>query len=267
MAATAVAPATATPSIGDAIAPVVSNAIDAELHRSFVVLREMFADRGVDMASILSLAAEDVIAIAASRNVFHVDLPSCNTRVIYDMNPKFRLPDVRRLLEETIGAPAALSGGEGAPSASRKRSGAKKATAVMAVPDPPPPPAPSAEAKDAGGTYILIVRDRAGPTHAALKGIEELQKDVQFFGLHELQFNVSRHALVPRHEPLRDESEIEAVMARYKLKSRYQLPLILSSDPIARYLALKPGQLVRITRRSPSAGSYVLYRCCTAKAA
>jgi DNA-directed RNA polymerase subunit H (RpoH/RPB5) len=61
---------------------------------------------------------------------------------------------------------------------------------------------------------------------------------------------------------LRDEQEIAKVMEAYGLKSRHQLPLIMLTDPMARYLGLHPGQLVRVTRSSPAAGEYVLYRCC-----
>jgi len=108
---------------------------------------------------------------------------------------------------------------------------------------------------------ILVV---SAPTPAATRSLKELQlaAEVQMFDIKSLQFNVSRHDFVPHHEPIRDEAEIEAVVRRYSLKSRVQLPLIFSSDPMARYLGLRPGQLVRITRRSPSAGVHVLYRCC-----
>lgn len=187
-----------------------------EVQRSFATLREMLRDRGVsDPSSLDSVSGEDLLAMAASRNVFSVDLPSCGYRVVYDLNPKFKLADVRKLLEET----------------------------------------------EAGVVVVVVTREQ--PTHAARKGVDELGKDIQFFDMAKLQYNVSRHSLVPRHEPVRDEAQVETVLKRYGLRTRYQLPLILSTDPMAHYLALKPGQLVRITRPSPSAGTYVLYRCCT----
>jgi DNA-directed RNA polymerase subunit H (RpoH/RPB5) len=186
-----------------------------EIQKSFVTISQMLVDRGVDTESLASMSADDVVSISASRNVFHVDLPSCNYRIVWSMNPKFKLADVRKLLEEDLGERA---------------------------------------------VFVVVARDK--PTHAALKGIDDLNKDVQFFDIRELQYNVSRHELVPKHEPMRDEDEINDIVRRYRLKSRLQLPLILSTDPMARYLALKPGQVVRITRASPSAGSYILYRCC-----
>lgn len=184
-----------------------------EIEKSFGTLKEMARDRGVDDASFAALSGEDVLAIAANRNVFHVDAPSCGYRVIYDLNPKFKLADIRKLLED-----------------------------------------------DGPGVYVVVVRER--PTHVAIKGIAELKKDVQFFDIRQLQFNVTRHVLQPRFEPMREPEAIADVLARYRLRSKQQLPAILSTDAVARYYALKPGQLVRITSASPSAGSYVSFRCC-----
>lgn len=195
-----------------------------EVVRSFATISDMLADRGEDVDSLRHVSGADVLAIAASRNVFSVDLPSCGYRVVYDLHIKFKLGDVKKLLE----APSEQLETEGAPASPR--------------------------------VFLVVAREK--PAASAKKGIVELGKDVQFFDIKELQYNVSRHTLVPRHEVIRGEPEVEEVMQRFHVKSRYHLPLILSTDPMARYLALKPGQLVRITRVSPSAGHYTLYRCC-----
>lgn len=81
--------------------------------------------------------------------------------------------------------------------------------------------------------------------------------DFEMWSASELRVNFSRHVLVPRHELLVDDAE---VLAKYQLKSSMLLPLISSSDMMSRYLNAKPGHLMRITRNSPSAGVYVVYR-------
>ena len=186
-----------------------------EVSTAFATITEMLRDRGVDASSCDGIAGEDVLALAGSRPVFAVDLPSCRTRVLYDLNARFRLVDVRKLLED-----------------------------------------------DAVETYLIVTRDSAGPTSAAVKGVQELGRDTQFFELRELQYNVTRHHLVPPHRAIRDAPSIDDVLRRYRLQSRYLLPIIQTTDPVARYLGLKPGQLVEITRPSPSAGVCVVVRCC-----
>jgi DNA-directed RNA polymerase subunit H (RpoH/RPB5) len=196
---------------------------DKEVFRSFATIAEMLVDRGVDPASLASLAPRDVVAISGGRLVFHVDVPMCGVRVVYNLNPRFKLAAVRKLLD------------------------------VAAT--------PGADV-DSDGIHTFVIVSKDKPIHNAIKGINDLNLDIQLFQLKELQYNVSRHILVPKHEPIRDEVAIEEVLRAYNLKSRFHLPLILSTDPMARYLALKPGQLTRITRFSPSSGTYVLYRCC-----
>jgi DNA-directed RNA polymerase I, II, and III subunit RPABC1 len=115
----------------------------------------------------------------------------------------------------------------------------------------------------ADGINEVIVVTREKVTAASRKGIEDgMRRHVHFFNLSELQFNISRHELVPRHIPIRNESDIEKIVETYQVKSRYHFPLIATSDPMSRYLALRPGQLVRIIRFSPNIGMFSSYRCC-----
>jgi DNA-directed RNA polymerase subunit H len=71
-------------------------------------------------------------------------------------------------------------------------------------------------------------------------------------------FDVMKHELVPRHEVLAD-SEAQAILVKYGVTPD-QLPRILSSDPVARAIRARPGQIVRIRRRSPTAGEAVAFR-------
>lgn len=81
---------------------------------------------------------------------------------------------------------------------------------------------------------------------------------VQAFSERELSFNVTKHHLVPKHRVLTSE-EKRSVVKKYRTPTK-QFPLMLSSDPVARYYGLLPGSMVKITRPSPTAGEYVLYR-------
>ena len=90
---------------------------------------------------------------------------------------------------------------------------------------------------------------------------EQTNVTIEIFMMKELQYNISHHVLVPKHEIVHDTNEIETLLNIYQLK-RNQLPIILKTDPMARYLDVKAGDVVKITRKSPSAGEAILYRYC-----
>ena len=81
---------------------------------------------------------------------------------------------------------------------------------------------------------------------------------VQVFSENELSFNITKHELVPKHELLTIE-EKKQILKIYKTSSNH-FPIILASDPVARYYGLLPGSMVRITRPSVTAKIYISYR-------
>jgi len=70
--------------------------------------------------------------------------------------------------------------------------------------------------------------------------------------------NVSSHLLVPKHE-LVSPKEAEKLLKTFNAR-REQLPYMLGRDPVALEIGAKPGDLVRITRRSETAGESTYYR-------
>jgi DNA-directed RNA polymerase subunit H len=71
-------------------------------------------------------------------------------------------------------------------------------------------------------------------------------------------FKVSTHFLIPKHELLTKE-ESSQILARFN-SSPSQFPYILATDSLAKEIGAKPGDFVRITRRSETAGSSIYYR-------
>lgn len=71
--------------------------------------------------------------------------------------------------------------------------------------------------------------------------------------------NILDHELVPEHILLSEE-EKRNVMKMYGIKKLNQFPKILESDPVVRALKAKPGDLIKIIRKSDVAGESVYYR-------
>lgn len=85
--------------------------------------------------------------------------------------------------------------------------------------------------------------------------------DAEVFELRALGFNIARHVLVPRHEIV-PASQFPALAERLMISGKHQLPSIESSDPMARYIRARPGDVVRITRLCPTAGTQIAFRHC-----
>ncbi|PIV69498.1 MAG: DNA-directed RNA polymerase subunit H [Euryarchaeota archaeon CG01_land_8_20_14_3_00_38_12] len=73
-----------------------------------------------------------------------------------------------------------------------------------------------------------------------------------------MKIDVTKHKLVPEHVLLSD-TESKDVLKKYNVNQN-NLPKILVTDPCARMLGAKPGQIVKIIRRSQTAGSFTSYR-------
>jgi DNA-directed RNA polymerase subunit H len=72
------------------------------------------------------------------------------------------------------------------------------------------------------------------------------------------KFAVKDHESVPEHILLSQE-ECEEVLKRYGLEAP-QLPKIHVSDPAAKEIGAKVGDVIRIIRRSPTAKQSIFYR-------
>ncbi|HEY7506515.1 MAG TPA: DNA-directed RNA polymerase subunit H [Nitrososphaera sp.] len=69
---------------------------------------------------------------------------------------------------------------------------------------------------------------------------------------------ISNHIYQPKHEIL-PRKEAEEMMKKYNAKPS-QLPYIMSSDKGIEDLDVRPGDVIKITRKSPTAGESVYYR-------
>ena len=72
------------------------------------------------------------------------------------------------------------------------------------------------------------------------------------------QILVPDHVYVPKHEII-TKKEAEEVLEKYNCKPT-ELPLIFVNDPAILGLGVKPGDMIKITRKSATAGEAIYYR-------
>ena len=72
------------------------------------------------------------------------------------------------------------------------------------------------------------------------------------------KFKVDKHVLTPKHTKASDK-EKEQLLHKYNVTSK-ELPKIFSTDAAIRELGAKQGDVIRVTRKSSTAGEVNYYR-------
>ena len=72
------------------------------------------------------------------------------------------------------------------------------------------------------------------------------------------EFDVTKHVLYSKHKLL-GEKETDEILKRYGVIKK-ELPSIKASDPAISMLKAKVGNVIEITRQSPTAGEQKYYR-------
>ncbi|MHA2298285.1 MAG: DNA-directed RNA polymerase subunit H [Candidatus Hodarchaeales archaeon] len=84
---------------------------------------------------------------------------------------------------------------------------------------------------------------------------------IETFSLKFPFFDLFSHELVPKHE-IAPPEEIADVVRKYSISVK-QLPKISLEDPAVQLLGAKKGNIIKITRNSPTAGEFVAFRYVT----
>lgn len=73
-----------------------------------------------------------------------------------------------------------------------------------------------------------------------------------------MAIDIEQHELVPQHE-LMGEDAVDELLEQYDIR-KDQLPKMDRKDVMAKRLNAEPGDVVKITRDSPTAGTATYYR-------
>ena len=110
---------------------------------------------------------------------------------------------------------------------------------------------------------IIIIKDKINDTLKSF--ITNLyNKDKKFVSVYNINrylFNILEHNMVPPHEPLTLE-EKKNLEKKYNIMNEKQWPEINRFDPVAQAIGLRPNQLCKIYRKSPTSLVSIYYRLC-----
>ena len=113
--------------------------------------------------------------------------------------------------------------------------------------------------------YIVVFEELTTADNKLLvtfdKTLNKIDGLLSVFMFSDLHFNPTKHHLVDKHTKLTKE-EIKTLMTHYNIKAKTQLPIILKSDPISKWLGIRPGDILKIDRYNPNSGLTYYYRAC-----
>lgn len=116
---------------------------------------------------------------------------------------------------------------------------------------------------DEDDELIIVLKDKVNTTvRNIITNIYLKEKRfVSVYNMNRFLFNILNHSMVPTHVPL-DLEEKERLEKHYNIMSKNQWPEISRFDPVALAIGLRPNQLCKIYRKSPTSSISLYYRLC-----
>lgn len=110
---------------------------------------------------------------------------------------------------------------------------------------------------------MLLLNENAGTSIEKIitKYITNRKFFIQLFLIKKLTINITKNKYVPQHRILSTD-EVKEIYKTYNITNKSQIPIIFSNDPIAKYFAMRIGDICEIKRHSSTAGICYSYRIC-----
>lgn len=95
---------------------------------------------------------------------------------------------------------------------------------------------------------ILIYEGTPTPAvKAVISNLPDLEINIELFHADDLQFNITTHELVPKHEKLQQNESKE-----FKMLYGSNIPTLLRTDAIVRFYDFHKGEIIKVTRKNGS---------------
>ncbi len=99
------------------------------------------------------------------------------------------------------------------------------------------------------------VRISSGPL---INSVYNKAADSENLNMKKPKFKVDKHTLTPKHVKISDREKAQ-LLEKYHVTSK-EMPKILKTDAAIREIEAKPGDIIKIIRKSPTAGESFFYR-------
>lgn len=86
-------------------------------------------------------------------------------------------------------------------------------------------------------------------------------RNIHMFHIDRLTVNLTNHSLVPKHIKINEKKQIKKLLDKLHI-TKNNMPSILRTDAMAKYLRLSPGDICEIHRTSQQSGVSKYYRVC-----
>ena len=196
-------------------------------------IEDMLVNRGDDVSSfkeiLLSLSKEDF-----ESDKLVINVQTLNTTILYALSKNLRKNIINELKEK-------LKDGDNIKDFTNKYGGKNNIILVFNN------ESISTAVKSQLNKYDKILQKNGG--------------HLQYFSSQQLMFNPTKHEYVPKHTKLTEE-EVKDFMKEYLARSKMHMHVILQNDPIAKWIGLKHGDIVRIDRYNENSGESFSYRSC-----
>ena len=113
---------------------------------------------------------------------------------------------------------------------------------------------------------IIVIKDE--PNETLIQEIKSIWMSeniyVSLLNIKRLQFNILKHTLVPKHTVLSSNEE-KAFKKDFNILDNNQIPDISFFSPVSLVLGIRPENIVKIERKSPTSINTTYYRVCKIK--